>query len=162
MEEDVDVSDIMTMMRINPSSGRNQSDETQENITGSQSDDDLKSEDSEEEEPEDKKKNKMRFFILRDFIKPFRLLVQLSQYHELFMLYKILITLAVTSCSAERAFSKEKIIKNPLRSSMLDDWTSAMMILASEVDILDGITNEEIINRFAESSRAYSSALLPK
>ena len=164
MEEDIDVSD--TMMKINPSY-KNKPDKTQGNIAGSSlSDDDydLKSEGSEEEddEPEDRKKNTMNLFILKGFIKPCRLLVQLSQYNELFALYKILITLAVTSWSAERAFSKKKINKNPIRCSMLDEWTSAMVILASETDILKGITNEEIINRFAEGSKAHSSILLQK
>lgn len=72
-------------------------------------------------------------------------------------MYQILLTVAVTSCSAERAFSKEKIIKNPIRSSMLDEWMSAMMVLASETDILNGIPNEDIINKFAEISKVYSS-----
>ncbi len=100
-------------------------------------------------------------FIRKGFMKHFRLLFQLSSsnFSHLFVLYKILITLAVTSCSAERAFSKEKIIKNSIHSSMLDPWLSAMMILCTEKDILDTINNEEIINRLAKKSKPYQMLL---
>ncbi len=40
---------------------------------------------------------------------------------------------------------------------MLDDWTSAMMVLASETDILENLSNDEIIDKFAEISRIFSS-----
>ncbi len=36
---------------------------------------------------------------------------------------------------------------------MIDDWTSAMMVLASEIDILENLSNDEIIDKFAEISR---------
>jgi len=103
----------------------------------------------------------MADFIRKGFMKPFRLLFQLSSsnFSHLFVLYKILITLAVTSCSAEVAFSKEKIIKNYLRSSMLDPWLSAMMILCAEKDVLDRISNEDIINKLAKKSKPYQMLL---
>ena len=62
---------------------------------------------------------------------------------------KILATIAVTSYSAERAMSRDKIIKNKLRSTMLDDWFSALTILASERDLVDGLNTDEITDRFA-------------
>ena len=62
---------------------------------------------------------------------------------------KILATVAVTSCSAERAMSRIKIIKNRLRSTVLDDWFSALTILASERDLVDGLSTDEITDRFA-------------
>ena len=42
-----------------------------------------------------------------------------------------------------------KIIKNRLRSTMLDDWFSALTILASECDLVDGLNTDEISDRFA-------------
>jgi hypothetical protein len=65
---------------------------------------------------------------------------------------KILTTVAVTSCSAERVMSRVKIIKNRLRSTMSDDWFSAMTILASERDVLDSLSVQEIIDNFASCS----------
>ncbi len=69
-----------------------------------------------------------------------------------------MVSLAVTSCSAERALSKEKIIKCPKRSTMLNEWMSAMMILAEEKDVLDTIFNCEIIDKLAEKSFAYEAS----
>ncbi len=45
---------------------------------------------------------------------------------------------------------------------MLDDWTSSMMALASKTDILENLSNDEIIDKFAEMSRIYSSLLMKK
>ncbi len=53
-------------------------------------------------------------------------------------------------------------VKNPIRSSMLDNWTSAMMVLGSETDILENLSNDEIIDKFTEISRIYSSLLVKK
>lgn len=111
---------------------------------------------------QDKNCEDLRKFLIRGFIKPFRLLCQLSTFNNLTVAYKILLQLPMTSCSAERAFSKEKIVKNPLRSVMKDKWLSSMMILACESDVLDTISNEDIIQKFATSSTVYSKMLLKK
>jgi hypothetical protein len=44
--------------------------------------------------------------------------------------------------------SKIEIIKNRLRSSMANDWFSALTVLASERDILEGLAVDAIIDRF--------------
>ena len=75
--------------------------------------------------------------------------MQVSSFPNLTVMYQILVTLPVTSCSAERALSKVKIIKNRLRSTMLDDWMSSMLILAAEKSVLARIKNEEIIDFLA-------------
>ena len=64
-------------------------------------------------------------------------------------MYKILVLLAITSCTAERTMSRVKIIKNCLRSIILDDWFSLLRVLASEKDILVSIPISKIIGRFA-------------
>ena len=66
------------------------------------------------------------------FIKPLRLLQRLSGFTILQYMYKILVTLPVTSCTAERAMSRVRIVKNRLRTIMLDDWFAALICLASE------------------------------
>ena len=78
-----------------------------------------------------------------------RALDELSSFTNLSCLMKILATIAVTSCSAERVMSRVKIIKNRLRSTMLDDWFSALTILASERDIVDSLNSDEVIDQFA-------------
>ena len=94
------------------------------------------------------------------FIKPLRAIMELSGFPVLTWLYKILVTLAVTSCSAERAMSRVKIIKSRLRSTMLDDWFSSLMILASEKDVVDKLSVDNIIDSFAGSSAPLQKLLL--
>lgn len=45
---------------------------------------------------------------------------------------------------------------------MLNDWLSVMIILTSEVDILDSLNNDEIINRFAQKWSVYCNPQNPK
>jgi hypothetical protein len=68
----------------------------------------------------------------------------------------------IASSSAERAMSRVKIIKNRLRSSMLDDWFSSLMILASERDILEAISADNIMDSFASNSVPLQKLLLLK
>jgi hypothetical protein len=78
----------------------------------------------------------------------------------LYMLYSIFVCLAVSSASAERALSKLRIIKNRLRSSMSDDYLSALMIISSEKDLLLQLTDDDIISRFACVSSTLGAQLL--
>ncbi|KAK3929784.1 Zinc finger MYM-type protein 1 [Frankliniella fusca] len=57
---------------------------------------------------------------------------------------KIAVTLPVTSASTERSFSKLKIIKNRLRSTMGQDRLESLMIISCEHDIV--IDVEEVIS----------------
>ncbi|ESN97895.1 hypothetical protein HELRODRAFT_153304, partial [Helobdella robusta] len=70
-------------------------------------------------------------------------------YRNLLMLYRIFASPALSSTSAERALSKLKIIKNRLRSTMADDYLSALMIIAAEKDILQTFTDDQIITQIA-------------
>jgi hypothetical protein len=91
-------------------------------------------------------------WIKASFTQPLRTLEELSGFSNLYCLMKILATIAVTSCSAERAMSRIKIVKNRLRSTMLDDWFSSLVILASERDVLDCLQSTEVIDNFALNS----------
>ena len=55
---------------------------------------------------------------------PYRLLHGLSSFPALATLYKLLLTVSVTSVSAERAMSKVKLVKTRLRSTMTDEYFS--------------------------------------
>ena len=63
------------------------------------------------------------------------------------VLLKILCTLPVTSCSAERSFSRLKHVKSPLRSSMVNERLSALTLLHTHYDI--EIDIPEVIDEFA-------------
>lgn len=55
-----------------------------------------------------------------------------------------------TNCTSERSFSKLKLIKNRLRSSMTQDRLNSLSIISIESDLLRKISYSEIINEFAE------------
>jgi hypothetical protein len=95
-----------------------------------------------------------------NFLQPLRLLSEISNYPHLKSLYKILISIPSTSCSAERSLSRLRIIKNRLRSSMTDSWLSSLMVLASEKDILQAIDLDELINKFAHQSALLKKSLM--
>jgi len=63
--------------------------------------------------------------------------------------YKICLTLPVTSATAERSFSRLKIIKNYLRSTMTNDRPSGLALISIERDLAENIDFEATINRFA-------------
>ena len=96
------------------------------------------------------------------FIKPLRAITELSGFPTLTLLYNILVSLAVTSSTAERAMSKVRIIKNRLRTTMLDDWFSSLMVIANEKDIVNSISIDNIIDSFAHLSAPLQQLLLAK
>lgn len=63
---------------------------------------------------------------------------------------RILLTIPVTTASAERSFSKLKIIKNYLRTTMKEERLSNLTVLSIEHDICESLDYEELINEFAE------------
>lgn len=76
----------------------------------------------------------------------------LSSFPALATLYKLLLTVSVTSASAERAMSKVKLVKTRLRSTMTDEYFSSLLLIASEKDLADKLSCDDIINRFASLS----------
>lgn len=61
---------------------------------------------------------------------------------------RMYLSLMVTNCSAERSFSKLKLIKNRLRTSMTEDRLNFLALLSIEHDILRQVNHENIINAF--------------
>ena len=73
---------------------------------------------------------------------------------------RFLLLLPCTQVSCERTFSKLKIVKNRLRSSMTNDLLEAFLIISCEKQFLSQIPKNELILRFARSSSELSRALL--
>ena len=63
--------------------------------------------------------------------------------------YRILLTIPVTVASAERSFSKLKLLKNCLRSTMLQERLNGLAMCSIEKDILDTIDLESVLEDFA-------------
>jgi hypothetical protein len=106
---------------------------------------------------DDKERDQIRKWANHGFLKPLRTLMELSEFPVLTWMYKILVSLAITSSSAERAMSQVCLIRNRLRTTVLDDWFSALMILVSAKDILDKIPVDLITGHFAISSTKLQS-----
>ena len=66
--------------------------------------------------------------------------------------YRILLTMSVTIASAERSFSKLKLLKSYLRSSMSQERFNDLAILCMEKNMLENIDVDTIINDFASKN----------
>jgi len=98
---------------------------------------------------------------ISSFLVPLRVLCCMSAYPNLLVLYKILSSLPISNCSAERSMSRLKLIKTRLRSTMSDEFLNSLMLLSAEKDILDCLDVDIVINRFAETSSQLKRYLLP-
>ncbi|XP_035839055.1 zinc finger MYM-type protein 1-like [Helianthus annuus] len=74
--------------------------------------------------------------------------------------YRILLTIPVTVASAERSFSKLKLLKSYLRSSMSQERLSGLAIIAIENEVLDDINCEELIHQFAIKNARRASRII--
>ena len=82
--------------------------------------------DDDEEEEDNVSVSDFMHWTDYSYVKPLRVIYQLSAYPTLTTMHKILSSVAVTSCFAERTISRVCMIKNRLRSTMQDDWFSAL------------------------------------
>jgi hypothetical protein len=74
------------------------------------------------------------------------------QYPELSKVYKFLLTIPLTQVSCERAFSKLKLIKTRLRSSLTNENLESLLLMHSEADILNSIDPDTVIDYLCHSS----------
>jgi len=71
-----------------------------------------------------------------------------------------LCTIPATSVSSERTFSKLKLIKTRIRSTMVQKRLESLMLLSCEKDVQ--INLDEAINKYAKTSKLLQEALLYK
>jgi hypothetical protein len=76
----------------------------------------------------------------------------LNCYPNISIAYRILFTMSVTVVSAERSFSKLKLLKNYLRSTMTQDRLNGLAILCIEKKMLDEIDLNGIIDDFVSQN----------
>ncbi|VAH18108.1 unnamed protein product [Triticum turgidum subsp. durum] len=70
-------------------------------------------------------------------------------YPNISIVYHILFTVPMTVASAERSFSKLKLLKNYLRSTMTQERLNGLATLCIEKKLLDEIDIDPIISDFA-------------
>jgi hypothetical protein len=65
-----------------------------------------------------------------------------------FIAYQILLTISVTVASTEKSFSKLKLVKSYLRSSMTQERLNGLVTIALESDVLEQIKYGDLIEDF--------------
>jgi hypothetical protein len=80
-------------------------------------------------------------------------------YPNVSIAYQILLTVPLTVTSAKRSFSKLKLLKKYLRSTMSQERLNGLSICNIEMKILESIELNIILNDFA-SRNAYMSIFL--
>ncbi|XP_050529651.1 uncharacterized protein LOC126899133 isoform X2 [Daktulosphaira vitifoliae] len=95
---------------------------------------------------------------LPDFIKDAKQLIKYiiennlqEIYPNVYITVRIMLTIPVSTASAERSFSKLKIIKNYLRNTMTQERLSALAVLSIETKIANNLNYEDILKTFSEA-----------
>lgn len=85
-----------------------------------------------------------------------------AAYENLYAAYKFIVILSITQCTCERCFSKLRLLKKRLRSSLTQNNLESLMLIAIEKDIAMKIKSnkDKIIDKIAESSTEMSTMLL--
>jgi hypothetical protein len=79
----------------------------------------------------------------------FEFVRRMDCYPNIFVAYQILFTIPITVATAERSFSKLKLLKNYLRSTMSQERLNGLATLCIEKKLLDDVNIEAIIDDFA-------------
>jgi hypothetical protein len=82
----------------------------------------------------------------------FEFVKKVDNYPNVSIAYRILFTMPVTVASAERSFSKLKLLKNYLRSVMSQERLNGLATLCIEKKLLDELDVDSIITDFASRS----------
>jgi hypothetical protein len=72
-----------------------------------------------------------------------------NSFPNAYIAYRVLLTIPITVASAERSFSKLKLLKNYLRSRMSQERLNGLATLSIEKDLLKEIDLEYFIKQFA-------------
>jgi len=73
----------------------------------------------------------------------------LDSFSNVYIGYKILLTIPVTVATAGRSFSKLKLLKSYLKSTMLQDRLNGLTILSIESEVLELLDYKTLLNDFA-------------
>ncbi|GFX69081.1 zinc finger MYM-type protein 1 [Trichonephila clavipes] len=72
-------------------------------------------------------------------------------YPNVYITIRIMLTVPVSTASAERSFSKLKLIKTYLRSTMSQERLSALSVLSIEAEIAASVSYDIILKKFSEA-----------
>ena len=95
------------------------------------------------------------YFLPKDVLSPLEILNFLKNmdcFPNAIIIYRILLTIPVTVATAERSFSKLKLLKSYLRSTMTQERLNGLAMVAIENNLLEDIKIEEIIDSFISNN----------
>jgi hypothetical protein len=72
-----------------------------------------------------------------------------ASFPNLCIALRILLTMSVTVASAERSFSKLKLIKNYPRTTMSQQRLTSLAVIAIECEVINDLDMSELIRNFA-------------
>ena len=75
-----------------------------------------------------------------------------KHYVDLKTLYRLFLTLPITTASAERGFSKLKLVENRLRTSQGQDRLESLLLLTAERDLAANIDPSQLVAAFADAA----------
>lgn len=64
---------------------------------------------------------------------------------------RMFLSMMVANCTGERSFSKLKLIKNELRSCILQERLNCLSVMSIESDVLESLDFTDIVSEFADS-----------
>ncbi|XP_020415594.1 uncharacterized protein LOC109948089 [Prunus persica] len=79
-------------------------------------------------------------------------LKRLNCFPNAFIAYRILLTIPVTVASAERSFSKLKLLKSYLRSTMSQERLNGLALISTESELLEKLDYEHLIDEFSSKN----------
>uniref|UniRef100_A0A2N9EVA5 TTF-type domain-containing protein n=1 Tax=Fagus sylvatica TaxID=28930 RepID=A0A2N9EVA5_FAGSY len=97
----------------------------------------------------------LKTLLPKDVTKSIDILNTIKSYWEeggfqtVWVTYRILLTIPVTVASAERSFSKLKLIKTYLRTTMSQERLSGLAMISIENEYLDKLNYDDLIEEFA-------------
>ena len=74
---------------------------------------------------------------------------RINSFPNAYIAYRIMLTIPVSVASAERSFSKLKIIKSYLRSTMSQQRLNGLALLSIEKEMLNELNYDNLIDNFA-------------
>ncbi|XP_070664600.1 uncharacterized protein [Malus domestica] len=77
---------------------------------------------------------------------------EIDMCHNVLIAYRVLLTVHVTVVSAERSFSKLKLLKSYSRTTMTQDRLNGLAILCIENDEIEDLEYDDIIDDFASKN----------
>ncbi|XP_076894309.1 uncharacterized protein LOC143546541 [Bidens hawaiensis] len=99
-------------------------------------------------------------FLSSDIVTPLDALnnvVQHGFFPNVVNVYRVLLTIPVTVTSAERSFSKLKLLKTYMRYTMSQERLNGLALISIESDVLENINYQDLIESFASKNARRAS-----